>query len=239
MSFPDNFKEYLASEGFGDMVNFIHKSPTKPNSYIYLNNNSQSTIDLNIQQHSNDSIKSGITYTVADYVNTKICKAIVLVEPETKLDKKLVKALIKVPSTSSTLNSKDILWAPVIEYLIKKLYSPNNKEINEIFLEILEYTSNNLELCISDIFFKNATSYDESLDIPLSKVENSESVIDIHLYFAVIKETMKLEDLRYPRPTCYGKDFFKFAYEELALNNMDYEDWRTFFHFKKRNLISN
>lgn len=238
MSFPANLKEYLSSEGFGDMINFIHKSPTKPDSYIYLNNNSQSTIDLNIQQHPNDSIKSGIAYTIADYVNTEVCKAIVLIEPETKLDKKLVKSLIKVPNTSSTLNSKYTLWAPVIEFLIKDL-KRNSKEINKTFLELLEYTSNNLEMSISDIFSSYAESYDTNFDFTLLEFKNSESVVSFYLYFAVIKETMKLEDLRYPRPAYYGKNFLKFAYEELALNNMDYEEWRTFFHFKKNNLISN
>lgn len=227
MSFPDNFKEYLASEGFGDMVNFIHKSPTKPNSYIYLNNNSQSTIDLNIQQHPNDSIKSGIAYTIADYINTEVCKAIVLVEPETKLDKKLVKALIKVSNTSSTSNSKDILWAPVIEFLIKDL-DLKDKKTNENLLELLDYTSNNLEMCISDIFSSFLSQYNGSLDDFLF-----EESVSFYLYFAVIKETLKREDLRYPRPAYYGKDLFKFAYEEFALNNMDYEEWRIFFHFKK------
>lgn len=49
-------------------------------------------------------------YNVADYVNTNNCKAIVLTEPESYYDKKLVKALIK------GLKSEDILWTSVIKF---------------------------------------------------------------------------------------------------------------------------
>ncbi|WP_075809110.1 hypothetical protein [Paraclostridium sordellii] len=232
MNFPDNFNDYLSSEGFCYIVNFIHPSPTNPNTYIYLNNNPQLEIDSNIVQHKNDYIKSGVTYTIADYVNHDNCKAIVLIEPETIYNKKLVKALIKDSRQSYNSKSDYILWSPVIEFLVADL-DLKDKEVNEFILELLEYTSNNLDKSISDIFLNFYGSYSEDLNIKFTSHSGSTTDIDIYLYFSVVKETMKLEDIRYPKSYHYGKNLFKIAYQALALDNMDYNEWRSKFYFDK------
>lgn len=256
----DDFIDFLKSNGFGDIINHIkdieniedrnpkHKkymvcddyeflSDRSIPRYFYVNTESQSEIDKKIKRGPNDYIKSCNVYYIKDFINTEHCKALVLVEYEEHREKKLVKALIK------NNEGKDILWTPVIEGLILGLNTGSLNYKKYIYM-LLRYICDNLikddnkGIRVSSIFNEIYGSLEIPQNIDFKKDKcfdtKTKSILDIRLYFSVVKETMILEEARYPNTDQYGKRMFHVAYNDLAINNTPYDKWRkTWFFYKE------
>lgn len=255
----DDFIDFLKDNGFGDMTRHIkdieNLKERRPSNkkyevlddyefiddksiprYFYVNTEPQSEIDRYITRGENDYIKSCNVYYIKDYINTEHCKALVLVEDETDSEKKLVKALIK------NNEGKDILWDPVIEGLICGLNEGSLNYKKYIYM-LLRYTCNclvkkkNKGIRVGNIFNEiyGDLEIPQNIDFKKNKHFNIEtkSIIDIRLYFSIIKETMILEDKRYSLTDQYGKNMFHLAYKDLAINGAPYDEWRKTWYFCK------